>query len=106
MTDSKNHDMNKTPDFPPTNALTGNRYQMRHAAGIYWLLDMEQSGMPYVKPLPMNEMGATIWNMRRRGLDLDKIAEKLSDSYEIPVEQAREDVGLFLAELQRQGVLV
>ncbi len=100
MTDSKNRNMNKTLDLSPTNALTANGYQLRHAAGIYWLLDMEQSGMPYVQPVPMNEMGAAIWNMRQRGLDMDEIAEKISETYEIPVEQAREDAGVFLAELQ------
>ncbi|MCD8346972.1 MAG: PqqD family protein [Lachnospiraceae bacterium] len=82
------------------------RYQLRHAAGIYWLLDMEQSGMPYVKPVPMNEMGAAIWKMLRQGMDLDEIAEKLSETYEIPAKQAREDAGAFLAELRKQGVVI
>ena len=35
-------------------------YQLRYAAGIYWLLDMSQPGYPYRKPLPLNEMGAAI----------------------------------------------
>ncbi|MCD7954334.1 MAG: PqqD family protein [Lachnospiraceae bacterium] len=104
MIDSKNRDTNKTSDISSMNALTGNRYQLRHAAGIYWLLDMGQSGMPYVKPVPMNEMGAAIWNMWQRGLDLDEIAEKLSETYEIPVGQAREDAGEFLAALQGRGL--
>ena len=27
------------------------RYQLRHAAGCYWLLDMEQSGKDYIGPI-------------------------------------------------------
>ena len=50
-------------------SITWDRYQIRHAAGIYWLLDMEQQGYPYEKPLPLNEMGAQIWEMMQKGLD-------------------------------------
>ena len=42
-------------------------YQLRYAAGIYWLLDMSQPGYPYRKPLPLNEMGASIWRMMEKG---------------------------------------
>ena len=33
------------------------RYQLRQAAGAYWLLDMEQ-GEQYKKPFMLNECGA------------------------------------------------
>lgn len=34
-----------------------NRYQLRCAAGKYWLLDMEQDGETYRPPLMLNERG-------------------------------------------------
>lgn len=34
-----------------------NRYQLRCAAGKYWLLDMEQDGETYRPPLMLNESG-------------------------------------------------
>ena len=38
-----------------------NRYQLRCAAGKYWLLDMEQDGETYRPPLMLNESGAYIF---------------------------------------------
>ena len=43
------------------------RFQLRHAAGIYWLLDMEQEIGTYKKPLPMNEAGAEIFKLMQEG---------------------------------------
>ena len=37
------------------------RYQIRQAAGMYWLLDMEQPGIPYRQPVLLNETGAAFW---------------------------------------------
>ena len=36
------------------------RYQLRHAAGRYWLLDMQQEGLVYHKPIELNECAAFI----------------------------------------------
>ena len=36
------------------------RYQIRHAAGQYWLLDMHQEVEDYKAPIVMNETGALI----------------------------------------------
>ena len=55
----------------------GMRYQLRRAAGRYWLLDMEQEGVPYRRPLCMNEMGAAVWELLVRGLDREGIVEEL-----------------------------
>ena len=62
-------------------------YQLRYAAGIYWLLDMSQPGYPYRKPLPLNEMGAAIWTMMEKGLDLEEISADLAAEYGISQEE-------------------
>lgn len=38
-----------------------NGYELRKAAGLYWLLDLRQDGEHYKPPLAMNEMGAEIF---------------------------------------------
>ena len=43
------------------------RYQIRQAAGMYWLLDMEQSGIPYRQPVLLNETGAAFWKLLVQG---------------------------------------
>ncbi|MCD7717009.1 MAG: PqqD family protein [Lachnospiraceae bacterium] len=106
MTDSKKRDMNKSPDISSGNAPTGNRYQLRRAAGVCWLLDMEQPGIPYVKPVSMNEMGADIWELYAQGFTAEKIAEQLGRTYDVPVGQVKEDVYAFLEGLKAQGVVL
>ena len=58
-----------------------NKYQLRCAAGKYWLLDMEQDGEPYRPPLMLNESGAYIFRQYTAGNTADKIAEELATMY-------------------------
>ena len=82
------------------------RYQLRHAAGIYWLLDTDQEGIPYKKPLPMNEMGAAIWEMMVQGMDKDRIVEALCREYQVAAETVKCDVEQFRAQLAEYGIHV
>ena len=83
---------------------TGRRYQLRYAAGLYWLLDMEQSGYFYVSPLPMNECGAQIWNMLESGMSEEAICKRLCEKYEISPKQAHRDVHDFMVQLKTKKV--
>ncbi|MCI9077854.1 MAG: PqqD family protein [Lachnospiraceae bacterium] len=80
------------------------RYQLRKAAGRYWLLDMEQPGFPYIPPVVINEGGAFIWQSLADGLSVKFIAEKLVMEYDIPEEEARQDITEFINQLIKQGV--
>ena len=75
------------------------RYQMRYAAGLYWLLDMEQPGVPYKKPLSMNEVGADIFRMMAKGFGREQIVEELCKEYQMPRSVIMSDVEQFQAEL-------
>ncbi len=77
------------------------RFQLRHAAGLYWLLDMEQKGPEYVKPIAMNEAGAYIWSMLEEKTQ-DEIVQDLCQKYEISEDEARKDVGDFLKQLDHR----
>lgn len=81
-----------------------NRYQLRHAAGVYWLLDMEQTGGEYRKPVAMNECGACIWQNYAESMSEYEIACMLHEQYGISVEEAYADVKLFLRQLEEQGI--
>lgn len=80
------------------------RYQLRHAAGIYWLIDMEQPGYPYKKPLPLNEMAARIWSMTGDGLSLKAISAILAEEYEVSPDEVEEDVRAFFTQLEQCGL--
>ena len=80
------------------------RYQLRHAAGLYWLIDMEQPGESYTSPVPLNEVGAKLWRLLDSGASSEEICRRLCAEYEISTEQAQRDVRDFLAQLQTTGV--
>ena len=80
------------------------RYQLRHAAGMYWLLDTWQEGMPYKAPLTMNETGADIWNMMIKGYDRDKIVNSLCRKYGADREIVERDIMQFRAQLAGFGI--
>lgn len=82
-----------------------NRYQLRHAAGKYWLLDMQQDGLEYRKPVMLNECAAFIWKRSNRGDTREQIAEELQREYGISIEQAREDAEQFIRRLREQGLI-
>ena len=80
------------------------RYQLRHAAGLYWLIDMEQSGGAYISPVPLNDVGAKLWRMFAGGASRSEICRRLCEEYEVSMEQARRDVDDFMEQLQTRHV--
>ena len=82
----------------------GRKYQLRYAAGLYWLIDMEQSGASYTSPVPLNEGGAEIWRMLDSGMSEAEICARLCEEYELSEEQARQDLNDFITQLQSQKV--
>ncbi|HAT90703.1 MAG TPA: PqqD family protein [Roseburia sp.] len=80
------------------------RYQLRHAAGAYWLLDMEQ-GQQYKNPFMLNECGANIYRACVSGMSEDEIIQAFVKEYEITVSCAQSDVKQFMAELRQQGII-
>lgn len=80
------------------------RYQLRKAAGRYWLIDMEQPGFPYKPPVVINEGGAFIWQGLTEGLSVTCITEKFCTEYNIPSEEAYQDIIQFIDQLEEQGI--
>lgn len=73
-----------------------NRYIMRKVAGWYWLIDTEQTGMPFKPPLRTNELGARIWDLLMQGKNKTEIVMILCKEYEAPQELLEKDVEQFL----------
>ena len=81
------------------------RYQIKRAAGIYWLLDMEQDGFPeYTKPVPLNDSAKELWDMLKSGMTTEEMAEEISAGTGIPVDEMRKDIGEFVEQLQKRGI--
>lgn len=82
------------------------RYCLRHAAGRYWLLDLLQPGLPYKRPVCMNDAGAVIWNVLSSGGTVEQAQRTLAAEYGIEKEQAAADVKEFMEQLRKQGVML
>lgn len=80
------------------------KYQLRYAAGIYWLLDMEESGREKISPLLLNECGAYIWRLHQNGNTMDEVVARLCEKYGLTNSEASADVSEFFAELEKQGI--
>lgn len=80
------------------------RYQLRKAAGLYWLLDMEQDGKERKKPIVMNECGAFIWNQYLKMHTKEEIVKMLCQAYEVSEEEAGADVTAFMEEIKEQEI--
>ena len=82
----------------------GKQYQLRHAAGRYYLLDMEQLGVPYKRPMELNSIGAQIWQLMSEGHTTEQVVQTLANEYEADVTDIREDVQQFQRSLIAYGV--
>ena len=70
------------------------RYQLRHAAGAYWLLDMEQ-GEQYKKPFMLNECGAYIYRAYISGMSEDEIIQAFAKEYGLSFSCAQSDRAVY-----------
>jgi hypothetical protein len=75
-------------------------YQLRRAAGKYWLLDMQQ-GFDYHSPICLNESGAYLWQLYQKGCTREEIAGQLSREFELEWEEAWQDTNDFLDRIQQ-----
>lgn len=82
------------------------RWQLRHAAGSYWLLDMKQGQKDRKGPLSLNQAGAEIWRLLQQGMEEEAVADEMHRRYQIDRESAMEDVRGFLAGLEAQGIVI
>lgn len=82
------------------------RWQLRHAAGTYWLLDMKQGPGDRKPPLSLNQVGAEIWSLLQQGMGEDTVADEMCRRYQIDRGSMMEDVRGFLAGLEAQGIVI
>ena len=80
------------------------RYQLRQAAGAYWLLDMEQ-GEQYKKAFMLNVCGAYIYRAYISGMSEDEIMQAFAKEYGLSFSCAQSDVGQFMMELRQRGII-
>jgi hypothetical protein len=53
----------------------------------------------------LNPVGITVFSLLDGSRNVDELAAKVAEEFDIQTEQARTDVAEFLAELEREGLL-
>lgn len=53
----------------------------------------------------LDEVGTFIWDLLDRNISIDKIAEKIVETYDVSIEQAKADIETFLKELESNGLV-
>lgn len=81
------------------------KYQIRHAGGRYWLLDMEQSGLNYKASLSLNESAGFIYERLVQGKDVWQIAEDMSVNFGIGKKEAIADIDEFIRQMVKKGII-
>jgi hypothetical protein len=89
--------------------MTTDQYPRRHPIASF--RQMGDEGGLVVLPTRsevkvLNPVGVKIFSMLDGTHSEERLAEAVAEEFEIGLEQAREDVGLFLGELRRNGMLV
>lgn len=84
---------------------TTKNYQLRQAAGEYWLIRMDQQRFVYEKPIMLNEVGAMIWQQYMQSQTEKGIAALLQQTYGIDDQEAYQDVQQFIRRLREQGII-
>lgn len=75
------------------------RFQIRQAAGEYWLLDMQQDGRNYKRPIRLNQMGAEVVRLLLEQKSREEIAELLGKQYGVESKVILDDMEDFFNQL-------
>jgi len=87
------------------NDMNNKSWQIRHAGGNYWLLDMEQDGLEYKFPMSLNDSGMFIYQRLADGKSVEEIADEMSSSFVISKEEAAADVKDFVKQMVKKGII-
>ena len=80
-------------------------FVIREVAGQIVAVATGEAGENFQGMIRLNETGRDIWQGLMDGLSEQKIAEKLAETYEIPVGQARKDTRGLLEQMEEAGFL-
>lgn len=81
-------------------------YQLRQAAGCFFLLHMKQRGIPYERPLQLNSVGAEMWKLLQEGKTTEQLVEYMVKMYGIDAEEIKADILQFYWQLENYGIVI
>ena len=80
------------------------RYQLRYAAGTYWLSDTKPEGRAVPRPFELNETAAEIWKMLENKKSAEEIAAVFCEGNEEEEKEIQKDIEGFIQELRKNNI--
>lgn len=80
-------------------------YLLREVAGNWVALPIGEETLNFNGMMTLNSSGRILWQALETGCDREKLAEILTENYEVSLEQALVDVDEFLAKLIAAGCI-
>lgn len=80
------------------------RYQLRYAAGTYWLSDTKPERKAIPRPLELNETAAEIWKMLENGKNTEEIAAFFSEGNDEQEKEIQNDIEQFIEQLRQNKI--
>ncbi len=82
------------------------RYILRHAAGMDWIIQVNQHEAVYVAPIAVNASGAMMWHLLESGSGVEELAQTLQTQFGIDAAQALRDTEDFCQHLTDSGIQI
>ena len=80
-------------------------FVLREVAGQAVVIAVGEASKSFHSMINLNETGRVIWQAVEQGMDVDAIAQKLVQDYEVDMELAHSDVVSMLEQMESAGIL-
>jgi len=80
-------------------------FVLRQVSETWIVLPLGEEVVDFSGMLKLNESGAMLWEVLRKGGGRQELVQTLTDEYEVGEDVAQADVDAFLAKLQEIGCL-
>ncbi|NSF73105.1 PqqD family protein [Blautia wexlerae] len=80
-------------------------FVLREVAGQAVVIAVGEASKSFHGMINLNETGRVIWQAVEQGLDVDAIAQKLVQDYEVDMELAHRDAVSMLEQMESAGIL-
>ena len=81
------------------------KFLLREIAGEFMLVPLGESSTQFNSMVTMNETGAFIWKCLEKDMSVKEIAEKITQEYEVPFENAEADINKFVEYLRQKEII-
>lgn len=80
-------------------------YVMREVAGQAIVIAIGEESKHFKGMINLNQTGSDVWRYMEKGLDLNEIARKIAEKYEVDENTAAQDIKKMMDRLYKAGVL-